>query len=126
RSVPVPATPVCELGVQSLNVDFTDFTNQLYIQTIFAQRFLLGGGAEYKHIKIKSALLIRLRPNRNRQSRSAETYDKAVFLKRIRPYCLCRLIFYLAMSDLLLWYFCLSWISKKLALTKPNICPVVR
>ncbi len=42
------------LGVQSVNVDYSDFTNQLYIQTIFAQRFLLGGGAEYKHLKIKS------------------------------------------------------------------------
>ncbi|KOS06832.1 patatin [Flavobacterium akiainvivens] len=42
------------LGVQSVNVDYSDFTNQLYIQTIFAQRFLLGGGAEYKHLKIES------------------------------------------------------------------------
>ncbi|MES2486808.1 MAG: patatin, partial [Bacteroidota bacterium] len=42
------------LGLQSVNVDYSDFTTQAYIQTIFAQRFLLGGGAEYKHIKIKS------------------------------------------------------------------------
>jgi NTE family protein len=42
------------LGLQSLNVDYSDFTTQLYIQTIFAQRFLLGGGVDYKHITIKS------------------------------------------------------------------------
>jgi NTE family protein len=42
------------LGAESVNVDYSDWTNQLYIQTIFAQRFLLGGGAEYKHMTIKS------------------------------------------------------------------------
>ncbi|TRW22520.1 patatin [Flavobacterium zepuense] len=46
-----------ELGNNSFNLDFADFTNQIYIQTIFAQRFLLGGGAEYKHIKAKSETL---------------------------------------------------------------------
>ena len=43
-----------ELGIESINIDFTDFTNQVYIQTIFARRFLLGGGVEYKHLKVKS------------------------------------------------------------------------
>ena len=45
------------LNLETLNTDFTDFTNQLYIQTIFARRFLLGGGAEFKHLKIKSPTL---------------------------------------------------------------------
>lgn len=42
------------LTIRSLNVDFTDITHQAYVQTIFAQKFMLGGGAEYKHLKIKS------------------------------------------------------------------------
>ncbi|MCW4470032.1 patatin-like phospholipase family protein [Flavobacterium sp. MFBS3-15] len=42
------------LGTESVNVDYSDWTNQLYLQTIFAQRFLIGGGAEYQHINIKS------------------------------------------------------------------------
>lgn len=42
------------LGVETVNVDFKDFTNQLFFQTVFAQRFLIGAGAEYKHIKIRS------------------------------------------------------------------------
>lgn len=41
-------------GTKSVNIDFTDWTNQAYVQTIFARTFLLGGGIEYKHIKIKS------------------------------------------------------------------------
>lgn len=49
-------------NVKSVNIDFTDFTNQIYIQTIFAQRFLLGGGIEYKHLKIKSETVMDAEP----------------------------------------------------------------
>lgn len=42
------------LDIASVNVDFSDFTNQIYIQTIFAQQMLFGAGAEYKHLRIKS------------------------------------------------------------------------
>lgn len=42
------------LGIEAVNIDFTDWTNQAYLQTIFAQRFLIGAGLEYKHVKIKS------------------------------------------------------------------------
>ncbi|WP_129751957.1 patatin-like phospholipase family protein [Flavobacterium beibuense] len=41
-------------GVNALNLDFTDFTNRAYLQTIFTQKFLIGGGAELKHLKIQS------------------------------------------------------------------------
>jgi NTE family protein len=44
-------------GFNSLNIDFSDFTNRLYIQTIFRQRFMIGIGAELKHLKIKSETL---------------------------------------------------------------------
>lgn len=46
--------PLEDINYSSLNVDFNDITNQIYIQTIFAQKFLLGGGIELKHLKIKS------------------------------------------------------------------------
>lgn len=42
------------LNLNALNIDFFDFTNQAYIQTIFAQKFLIGAGAEFKHLTIKS------------------------------------------------------------------------
>lgn len=50
------------LAVNSINIDFTDFTNQAYVQTIFAQRFLLGAGLEMKYLKIKSETLQRGSP----------------------------------------------------------------
>lgn len=44
-------------GLNSLNIDFTDLTNRLYVQTIFAQRFMIGAGAELKHLQIESETL---------------------------------------------------------------------
>ena len=46
-----------QLGINTLNIDFSDFTNQAYVQTIFAQKFLIGAGVEFKHIKISSKTL---------------------------------------------------------------------
>lgn len=43
--------------VNSINVDFSDFTNQIYLQTVFIQKFLVAGGLEYKHLKLKSETL---------------------------------------------------------------------
>lgn len=50
------------LGVESVNIDFSDFTNQVYVQTIFNRQFLLGGGIEYKHLKIKSETIAGIEP----------------------------------------------------------------
>jgi len=43
-----------QLGLKTVNIDFSDLTNQAYLQTVFIQKFLLGVGIEYKHLKIKS------------------------------------------------------------------------
>lgn len=40
------------LNQEAINVDYIDFSNQAYIQTIFAQKFLIGGGVENKYINI--------------------------------------------------------------------------
>jgi NTE family protein len=39
------------LGVNSINVDFSDVTNQVYFQSLFVQKFLIGGG-RYKFLKL--------------------------------------------------------------------------
>ncbi|BFM42655.1 patatin-like phospholipase family protein [Flavobacterium sp. CFS9] len=44
-------------NVNLINVDFLDITNQAYFQTIFVQKFLMGGGFEYKYLKIDSPTL---------------------------------------------------------------------
>lgn len=50
------------LGVNSINVDFSDVTNQLYFQSLFVQKFLIGGGLEYKKLKITSETLANMDP----------------------------------------------------------------
>jgi len=44
-------------NISTLNIDFIDFTNQVYMQTLFVQKFLVGGGFEYKRLKIESETL---------------------------------------------------------------------
>ncbi|WP_395060262.1 patatin-like phospholipase family protein [Flavobacterium sp.] len=39
-------------GIESINIDYLDFSNQAYVQTIFAQRFLFGAGLEHKYINV--------------------------------------------------------------------------
>lgn len=50
------------LGVKSINVDFHDLTNQVYFQSLFVQKFLIGGGVELKYLKIKSETLANADP----------------------------------------------------------------
>ena len=46
-----------QLGINSLNVDYSDWTNSAYLQTIFEHKFLAGAGVEIKHLKISSKTL---------------------------------------------------------------------
>ena len=42
------------IGLESINMDYLDLSNQAYVQTIFAQRFLFGVGLEHKYINIST------------------------------------------------------------------------
>jgi NTE family protein len=44
-------------NISTLNIDFIDFTNQAYMQTLFVQKFLVGAGFEFKRLKIESVTL---------------------------------------------------------------------
>ncbi|MGL5111630.1 MAG: patatin-like phospholipase family protein [Flavobacterium sp.] len=35
-----------------VNVDFQDWSNQVYFQSVFVQKYLIGGGVEYKYLNI--------------------------------------------------------------------------
>ncbi|TDD78337.1 patatin-like phospholipase family protein [Flavobacterium caseinilyticum] len=49
-------------GINTFNVDFSDMTNQAYFQSLFVQKFLIGGGVELKFLKIKSETLANADP----------------------------------------------------------------
>lgn len=51
-----------ELGISSINVDYSDYSQQIYLQTIFNRKFIIGGGAEFRHISVKSKTLENIRP----------------------------------------------------------------
>jgi len=53
---------LAELGLNSVNIDFQDLTNQAYFQTVFIQKFLIGVGVEHKFLKIKSENLSGVNP----------------------------------------------------------------
>ena len=44
-------------SINTLNIDFFDLSNQAYLQTIFAQKFSIGGGLEFKFLRLKSETL---------------------------------------------------------------------
>lgn len=44
-------------GLSAINVNFTDLSNQAYLQTIFAQKFSIGGGLELKYLRLVSETL---------------------------------------------------------------------
>ena len=51
-----------QLGIKTLNIDYSDFTNQAYVQTVSFQKFLLGIGLEYKKLKISSETISNTTP----------------------------------------------------------------
>ena len=46
-----------QFGLSSININFSDLSNQIYVQSVFVQKFQLGLGLEFKHLKIKSETL---------------------------------------------------------------------
>ena len=49
-------------GINTINIDFSDFSNQAYAQTIFAQKFIVGAGLEFKHLRIDSKTIDFIKP----------------------------------------------------------------
>lgn len=51
-----------DLNINSINIDFSDFSNQIFVETIFSKLFLIASGVELKHLKIKSPTLQNIDP----------------------------------------------------------------
>ena len=57
-----------QLGLNSINIDFSDLTNQAYMQTVFIQKFIIGAGIEHKYLKIESENLGQINPTFEKSS----------------------------------------------------------
>lgn len=42
------------INLKTINLDYSSFNNQAFIQTLFSKRFTIGGGIEWQHLKIKT------------------------------------------------------------------------
>jgi len=51
-----------QIAINSHNIEYLDFTNQAYVQTVSFQKFLLGIGIENKNIKISSETISNTSP----------------------------------------------------------------
>jgi len=78
-----------QLGLSTINIDFSDLTNQAYLQTVFIQKFLIGAGIEYKYLKIKSENLSETSPFIENSSYTSifgymkyDSYDNTLFPKK--------------------------------------------
>ena len=58
----ISSVPSQDPNINLINVDFMDISNQAYFQTIFVQKFLMGGGIDYEYLKIKSPTLANIDP----------------------------------------------------------------
>jgi NTE family protein len=45
------------LNINTINIDFSSLTNQIYLQTVYAEKSLVGFGVEHERLKIKSETL---------------------------------------------------------------------
>lgn len=77
------------LGVNSININYSDFTQQIFAQTVFAQKFLVGGGTEWKHLRIESETLANSNPVLENSSYASlygylkfDSQDKNYFAKK--------------------------------------------
>ena len=43
-----------EANINKINLNYEDFTNQIYLQTVFGRKFAIGAGGEFKRIKVFS------------------------------------------------------------------------
>ena len=55
-------TTFTDLNINSINIDFSDFSNQIFVETLFSKLFLIATGVELKHLKIKSPTLQNTNP----------------------------------------------------------------
>ncbi|MDO9038185.1 MAG: patatin-like phospholipase family protein [Lutibacter sp.] len=71
-----------EANINKLNLNYQDFTNQIYLQTVFERKFAIGAGGEFKRIKVFSETISSLE-NEIQADTGKLTFDKSNYLNLI-------------------------------------------
>ncbi|MDO9274163.1 MAG: patatin-like phospholipase family protein [Lutibacter sp.] len=69
-------------NVNKINLNYEDFTNQVYLQTVFGRKFAIGAGGEFKRIKVYSETISALGDN-GEPSNGRLYFDKSNYLNLI-------------------------------------------
>ena len=72
-----------EANVNEINLDFEDFTNQVYFQTVFNRKFALGIGLEHKRIKAFTETISSVENNFAANNNGRLYFDKSDYLNLI-------------------------------------------
>lgn len=70
-----------QTDVNKIDVDYQDFTNQFYVETLFKQVFSFGLGAEHKYLKIASETLVDPDDKSNTTFENTHFYSTFGYLK---------------------------------------------
>lgn len=88
KNAPVSVITYNINGVNSINIDYLNLSNQIYVQSVFAQKFLIGVGVEYEYLDISSPTL-ELNPNITKSMYGSvfgylkyDSYDNKYFPKK--------------------------------------------
>ena len=72
-----------EINVNKINVEYEDFTNQVYFQTVFGRKFAIGVGAEHKRIKAFTETITSLGVSGEPDSATRLYFDKSDYFNGI-------------------------------------------
>jgi NTE family protein len=88
KNAPVSVITYNINGVNSINIDYLNLSNQVYVQSVFAQKFLIGVGFEFEYLDISSATL-EVNPNITKNTYGSvfgyikyDSYDNKYFPKK--------------------------------------------
>ncbi len=71
-----------EANINKINLNYQDFTNQIYLQTVFGRKFAIGAGGEFKRIKVFSETISSLEID-NQTGTGKLFFDKSNYLNLI-------------------------------------------
>jgi NTE family protein len=88
KNTPVSVITYNINGVNSINIDYLNWSNQVYVQSVFAQKFLIGVGFEFEYLDLSSPTL-EINPNITKSTYSSvfgylkyDSYDNKYFPKK--------------------------------------------
>jgi len=72
-----------EANVNKINLEYEDFTNQIYFQTIFSRRYAIGFGAEHKRLKVYTETISSIENNEFLNNEKRLYFDKSDYFNLI-------------------------------------------